>query len=63
MRGYAKQVSDPDYHSENHTAAQTCGWTANALRGEDRCYKKQALRGYCRYDCHRRPRPQIPRRA
>ncbi len=34
-----KQVSDPDYHSENHTAAQTCGWTANALRGEGRCYK------------------------
>jgi tRNA wybutosine-synthesizing protein 1 len=35
----AKQVSDPDYHSENHTAAQTCGWTANALRGEGKCYK------------------------
>ena len=34
-----KQVSDPDYHSENHTAALTCGWTANALRGEGRCYK------------------------
>ncbi len=34
-----KQVSDPNYHSENHTAAQTCGWTANALRGEGRCYK------------------------
>jgi len=34
-----KQVSDPDYHSENHTAAQTCGWTANALRGEGKCYK------------------------
>lgn len=33
------QVSDPDYHSENHTAAQTCGWTANALRGEGKCYK------------------------
>jgi len=32
--GGPKQVSDPDYHSENHTAAQTCGWTANALRGE-----------------------------
>jgi len=29
-----KQVSDPEYHSENHTAAQTCGWTANSLRGE-----------------------------
>jgi tRNA wybutosine-synthesizing protein 1 len=34
-----KQVDDPDYHSENHTAAQTCGWTANALRGEGKCYK------------------------
>ena len=34
-----KQVSDPDYHSVNHTAAQTCGWTANALRGEGKCYK------------------------
>ena len=34
-----KQVDDPDYHRENHTAAQTCGWTANALRGEGRCYK------------------------
>jgi tRNA wybutosine-synthesizing protein 1 len=33
------QVSSPNYHSENHTAAQTCGWTANALRGEGRCYK------------------------
>lgn len=36
-----KQVSDPDYHSVNHTAAQTCGWTANALRGEGRCYKNR----------------------
>jgi len=35
-----KQVSDPDYHSRNHTAAQTCGWTANAMRGEGKCYKK-----------------------
>ncbi|MFT4923627.1 MAG: tRNA wybutosine-synthesizing protein 1 [Haloarculaceae archaeon] len=34
-----KQVSDPAYHSENHTAAQTCGWTKNALRGEGKCYK------------------------
>ena len=34
-----KQVSDPDYHSENHTAAQTCGWTKNALKGEGKCYK------------------------
>ncbi|MFB6138131.1 MAG: 4-demethylwyosine synthase TYW1, partial [Halobacteriaceae archaeon] len=23
-----KQVDIPDYHSRNHTAAQTCGWTA-----------------------------------
>ena len=37
--GTPKQVDDPDYHSERHTAAQTCGWTANALRGEGRCYK------------------------
>ncbi|MEE6209702.1 4-demethylwyosine synthase TYW1 [Salarchaeum sp. III] len=34
-----KQVSSPEYHSENHTAAQTCGWTANSLRGEGTCYK------------------------
>jgi tRNA wybutosine-synthesizing protein 1 len=34
-----KQVSDPDYHSRNHTAAQTCGWTKNAMRDEGRCYK------------------------
>ncbi|MFW6448929.1 MAG: 4-demethylwyosine synthase TYW1 [Halobacteriota archaeon] len=33
------QVSQPDYHSVNHTAAQACGWTKNALRGEGRCYK------------------------
>ncbi len=33
------QVDSPAYHSENHTAAQTCGWTANALRGEGKCYK------------------------
>ena len=37
--GGPKQVSDPAYHSENHTAAQTCGWTKNALRGEGKCYK------------------------
>lgn len=37
--GGPKQVDDPDYHSVNHTAAQTCGWTANALRGEGKCYK------------------------
>ncbi len=34
-----KQVSQPDYHSVDHTAAQACGWTKNALRGEGRCYK------------------------
>jgi tRNA wybutosine-synthesizing protein 1 len=37
--GGPKQVGNPDYHSENHTAAQTCGWTKNALRGEGKCYK------------------------
>jgi tRNA wybutosine-synthesizing protein 1 len=37
--GGPKQVSDPNYHSRNHTAAQTCGWTKNALRGEGKCYK------------------------
>ena len=37
--GAPKQVDDPAYHSVNHTAAQTCGWTKNALRGEGRCYK------------------------
>ena len=37
--GTPKQVDDPDYHSVNHTAAQTCGWTENALKGEGRCYK------------------------
>ncbi len=37
--GGPMQVDSPDYHSENHTAAQTCGWTANALRGEGKCYK------------------------
>ncbi|ELY95596.1 4-demethylwyosine synthase TYW1 [Natrialba taiwanensis] len=37
--GGPAQVSSPNYHSENHTAAQTCGWTANALRGDGRCYK------------------------
>jgi len=34
-----KQVDDPDYHSVDHTAVQTCGWTKNALRGEGKCYK------------------------
>jgi len=34
-----KTVDDPDYNSVNHTAAQTCGWTANALEGEGTCYK------------------------
>jgi len=37
--GGPKQVDDPNYHSENHTAAQTCGWTKNALRGDGKCYK------------------------
>jgi tRNA wybutosine-synthesizing protein 1 len=36
-----KQVSSPNYHSENHTAAQTCGWTANALRGEEKCFSRR----------------------
>jgi len=34
-----KQVDDPDYHSVNHTAAQTCGWTKNALTEGRTCYK------------------------
>jgi len=34
-----KQVDSPNYHHRSHTAAQTCGWTANALRGEGKCYK------------------------
>ncbi|MFB6112924.1 MAG: 4-demethylwyosine synthase TYW1 [Halodesulfurarchaeum sp.] len=34
-----KQVEGPDYHTEDHTAVQTCGWTKNALRGEGTCYK------------------------
>ncbi|GGL48917.1 4-demethylwyosine synthase TYW1 [Halocalculus aciditolerans] len=34
-----QQVDSPNYHHEGHTAAQTCGWTANALRGEGTCYK------------------------
>jgi len=29
-----KQVDDPEYHSDNYTAAQTCGWTANSLCDE-----------------------------
>ncbi len=37
--GGPRQVDDPDYHSVNHTAAQTCGWTDNALQGEGKCYK------------------------
>ena len=37
--GGPMQVDSPDYHNVNHTAAQTCGWTANALRGEGKCYK------------------------
>ncbi|SEW20557.1 4-demethylwyosine synthase TYW1 [Halobacterium jilantaiense] len=34
-----KQVDDPDYHSVNHTAAQACGWTKNALTEGRSCYK------------------------
>jgi tRNA wybutosine-synthesizing protein 1 len=34
-----KQVDEPDYHNEDHTAVQTCGWTKNAMRGEGKCYK------------------------
>ena len=37
--GEVKQISKPDYHMENHTACQTCGWTKNALKGEGKCYK------------------------
>ena len=37
--GTPKQVDQPNYQSVNHTAAQACGWTKNALRGEGRCYK------------------------
>ncbi|WP_435334096.1 4-demethylwyosine synthase TYW1 [Haloarchaeobius sp. TZWWS8] len=37
--GGPMQVSDPNYHSRNHTAAQTCGWTKNALSGDGKCYK------------------------
>ncbi|WP_255192029.1 4-demethylwyosine synthase TYW1 [Natronobeatus ordinarius] len=37
--GGPMQVDSPNYHNVNHTAAQTCGWTANALRGEGKCYK------------------------
>ncbi|XGI83355.1 4-demethylwyosine synthase TYW1 [Halorutilales archaeon Cl-col2-1] len=33
------QVGTPDYHMENHTACQTCGWTKNAIKGEGKCYK------------------------
>lgn len=32
-------VDTPDYHTINHTAVQTCGWTNNALSGEGQCYK------------------------
>ena len=37
--GETTQISKPDYHMENHTACQTCGWTKNALKGEGKCYK------------------------
>jgi tRNA wybutosine-synthesizing protein 1 len=44
------QLEDPDYHSENHTAVQTCGWTKNALRGEGTCYK-HAFYGIRSHQC------------
>ena len=37
--GETTQISKPDYHMENHTACQTCGWTKNALVGDGKCYK------------------------
>ncbi|APE96297.1 4-demethylwyosine synthase TYW1 [Halodesulfurarchaeum formicicum] len=36
-----QQVSGPNYHTVDHTAVQTCGWTKNALRGEGTCYKQR----------------------
>ncbi|MFB6132504.1 MAG: 4-demethylwyosine synthase TYW1 [Halanaeroarchaeum sp.] len=33
------QLAGLRYHSDRHTAVQTCGWTKNALRGEGTCYK------------------------
>jgi tRNA wybutosine-synthesizing protein 1 len=36
-----QQVSGPNYHTVEHTAVQTCGWTKNALRGEGTCYKQR----------------------
>jgi tRNA wybutosine-synthesizing protein 1 len=44
------QLDAPDYHHENHTAVQTCGWTANALRGEGTCYK-HAFYGIRSHQC------------
>lgn len=44
------QLESPDYHSENHTAVQTCGWTKNALRGEVTCYK-HAFYGIRSHQC------------
>jgi tRNA wybutosine-synthesizing protein 1 len=37
--GGPTQVDDPNYRGVNHTAAQSCGWRKNALRGEGKCYK------------------------
>jgi tRNA wybutosine-synthesizing protein 1 len=44
------QLDAPDYHHERHTAVQTCGWTANALRGEGTCYK-HAFYGIRSHQC------------
>lgn len=33
--GGLMQVDCPNYHHENHTAAQACGWTANAPMAVD----------------------------
>jgi len=37
--GEVKQISKPNYHMENHTACQTCGWTKNAIKGDGKRYK------------------------
>ncbi len=37
--GGVQQVGKPDYHMEEHTACQTCGWTKNDIKGEGKCYK------------------------
>jgi len=45
-----QQVDGTNYHSRNHTAVQTCGWTKNALRGEGTCYK-HAFYGIRSHQC------------